>query len=767
MNRNVPFFVVQKWDQNKVVSNMNKMKRLLSLALCLGLLLALAPQAVAEPALRAYCYNFQVTSKDGVPTGFSFNMGAQYGTQPYKLSYVISGGASMTGTITSGNYASVPGDFASGEYTIEVTATDAASATSTAKMVVKYTRNEDNSYDRTILSSVAPEAVKVTKLTPDKSAVTLGVSETAQLTVAVEPADASNKKVTYASSNAAVATVSDAGLITGVKAGSAIITITAADGSGITATTAVTVVQHVQGISLTPAAAALAKGGNLTLSPVITPSDATNPSVTFSSSNTAVAVVSNSGIVTGVSNGQATITAASVDDPTKTASCTVTVGTPVTGISLSLSAASLETGKTLSLVASVTPEDATNKQVKWTSSDPSVASVNEAGLVSTWKAGTATITATAADGSGVSAGCTVSVSGAEVTPPATPTPTPTPTVTPTNTGSVITPTPTQQIGPAGQIAYVHTEKGGLNLRTATSQNAKRIAIIPENGSFTIVTYGTTWCYVWYDGLYGYVMTKFVSLTPPDKTPTPVGPTPTPAPDVPTGTTAFVFTEKGSLNLREGASQNAKVLRTIPENGTFTVITYGKTWCYAYYKGTYGYVMTKFVRLAGETTMPSGNTTPAPVIPTTVPTATPGLSGNQARVTTPKGDLNMRKGPSTNDGRVTLIPRNAIVEVLTYGKTWCYVRYDGKVGYVMTKFLTLSPDIGTIPVPATPSGATYAQVATEQGGLNLRIGAGLSYERIHIIPQYATVQVLTYGPTWCFVTYNNTTGYVMTKFLVML
>ena len=741
-----------------MVGSMKKMRRLLSMALCLALLLAMMPAAVAEPALRAYCYNFQVTSKDGVPTGFSFNMGAQYGTQPYQLSYVISGGASMTGTITSGNYASVPGDFASGEYTIEVTAKDAANATSTAKMVVQYTRNADNSYDRTIVSSVAPEAVKVTKLTVDKSAVTVGKGETAQLTVTAEPADASNKKVTYASSDAAVATVSDAGVVTGVKAGNAIITITAADGSGVTASSAVTVVQHVEGISLTPASATVAKGGNLTLSPVITPSDATNPSVTFTSSNTAVAVVYNSGIITGVSNGQATITVASVDDPTKTATCTVTVGTPVSGISLSLSAASLETGKTLNLVASVLPEDATNKQIKWSSSDTAVATVNDAGLVSTWKAGTVTINVTAMDGNGASAACVISVSGAEVTPPATPTP------TPTNTGSAVTPTPppTQPVGPSGQIAYVNMEQGGLNLRTATSQNAKRIAIIPENGSFTIVTYGTTWCYVWYDGLYGYVMTKFVSLTPPDKTPAPGVPTPTLAPDVPTGTTAFVFTEKGSLNLREGASQNAKVLRTIPENGTFTVITYGKTWCYAYYKGTYGYVMTKFVKLAGETTMPSGNTTP---VPTVVPTPVPELTGNQARVTTEKGDLNLRKGPSQNDNRVTLIPRNAIVEVLTYGKTWCYVRYNGYVGYAMTKFLTLSPDIGTTPVPATTSG--NAQVVTEKGGLNLRIGADLSYERIAIIPQYALVQVITYGPNWCFVTYNNTTGYVMTKFLVML
>ena len=773
-------FYTTKTQCKKDGSKMKKIRRLLLLALCLVLVCALVPQALADPALRAYCYNFQVTASGGVPTGFSFNLGAQYGTEPYELSYTISGGTSLSGT-AAGNFITIPGTFASGTYTIDVTAKDAKGATSTAKMVATYTLNEDNSYGCSVSQSVSPEAVKVTKITLDKSAVTLRVGgSTDQLTVTVEPANATKRTVTYASSDTAVVTVSDAGVLTAVKAGSASVTVTATDGSGVLATCAVTVVQPVTAISLSPASATVSKGGTLVLSPAISPSDANNKTVTYTSSNESVAVVANNGTVTGVNNGVAVITVTSADDATKTATCTITVGVPVTGVSLSQNSAGLETGKTLALSASVKPDNATNQNVTWSTSDKTVATVSETGVVSTWKAGTATITATAADGSGKSAACTITVTGAEVTQPPTPTPTATPTPTPTGgsttptpTGSSTTPTPVPTGAPAGQTGYVQTEKGGLNLRANPSQSANRLDIIPENGSFTVITYGKTWCYVWYKGTYGYVMTKFVRLNSPAPTDTtPAGVTPSPAPDAPSGTTAFVYTEKGKLNLRSEPSENARILTRIPENGSFTVITYGNKWCYAWYKGTYGYVMTKFVRLAGATNMPSSTekpgVTPAPATPT------PALSGNQARVTTPKGDLNLRKEPDQSSSRILLIPRNAVVEVITKGSTWCYVRYNGRTGYVMTKFLTLGSGGGSTatptPAPTVPvSDGTvkYAQVTTAKGGLNLRQGASQSYARILIIPRNAYVQVITYGKAWCYVQYNGRTGYVMTEFLKMI
>ena len=239
-------------------------------------------------------------------------------------------------------------------------------------------------------------------------------------------------------------------------------------------------------------------------------------------------------------------------------------------------------------------------------------------------------------------------------------------------------------------------------------------------------------------------------------------------------TMYVYTENGGkLNMRKTASASASIITRIPEDASFTVITYGTQWCYAWYNGHYGYVMSKFVRLAGETSMPSGPDTPTPtgggsggsVTPPPVP------SGNQAVVSTPSGKLNLRKAPDQKAARITLIPPGKIVDVITYGTNWCYISYNGMVGYVMTKFLVMGSGVPTVtPTPTVPiptAGEKYAQVSTEQGGLNLREGPGMGYARVLVIPENAYMQVLTYGKNWSYVRYNGHVGYVMTKFIKMI
>ncbi len=610
--------------------------------------------------------------------------------------------------------------------------------------------------------------VKGVSVSPTAVELNTGVSQ--QLSVSVTPDNATIKTVNWTTSDPTVATVDAKGVVKTWKAGTATITATAADGSGKSAACTVTVkgqtvdkptdpeqpdkptVVPVQSISLSPASVTVAKGATYQLNPEILPANATNKAVTYTSSNPSVVAVAGSGLVTGNTAGTATVTVTSVADNTKVATCVITVGVPVSSVSFGMTAVSIQTGKSLTIPVTVLPNDASNKTLIWASSDNDVATVSNDGVVKAWKAGKATITATSADGSNKSVGCTVTVSGETVAKP-TPTPTPTPVPTPT-------PTPGPQV-PAGQYAFVNTEKGGLNLRKNASQGSTRLLIIPENASFIVVTYGKTWCYAWYNGTYGYVMTKFVRLAGTTSSPSGNTPTPTPAPEAPKGQTAFVHTEKGGLNMRKSASQNASRLLVIPENGSFTVVTYGKTWCYAWYNGTYGYVMTKFLRLAGETDMPSESDKPTP-------TPTPGPGAGDARVTTANGGLNLRTGAGTGYKRIAIIPQNAYVKVITRGVTWCYVTYGGKTGYVMTKFLTFNGSAPTTTKPGNPTpppaGSGYAQVTTETGGLNLRRGPGMGYTRTLIIPQNAYVQVLTKGAEWSWVSYNGKTGYVMTKFL---
>ena len=247
---------------------------------------------------------------------------------------------------------------------------------------------------------------KVTSVSLDKYEATLCENETITLTATISPNHASNKNVTWNSSNTSVASVSN-GVVTALKAGTTSITVKTEDG-GKTATCYVTVIAKVSNIFLNKTSASLTEGDTLTLTATITPSNATNKNVTWKSSNTSVAKVSN-GVVTALKAGSTTITV-TTEDGAKTATCQVTVNAkvyPVTSVSLSKSSTTLTEGGTITLTATINPSNATNKNVTWSSSNSSVASVSN-GVVTALKAGTATITVTTVDG-GKTAKCNVTV----------------------------------------------------------------------------------------------------------------------------------------------------------------------------------------------------------------------------------------------------------------------------------------------------------------------------------------------------------------------
>lgn len=568
--------------------------------------------------------------------------------------------------------------------------------------------------------------VYVTKITLDTTNVTMWAGATRQLGVSIEPANADIKTVTYGSSNPDVATVSNTGLITAKKKGTTTITVTAADGSGKSASCAVIVKQPVTGIQITPNGYTLVKGDVKQLSAVVSPADADNTGVIWASSNPNIAAVSADGRVTAVNEGSCVITATCKDNASISASCTIVVGTPVTSVALAPNRASMNTGEIILISASVLPTNATNKGViwSWTSTDGGVITLTN-GSVKALKAGTVTVTAKAADNNGAQATCIITISGAPI---ATPTPTPAPTATPTP-------------GPIGGIwCRVNTEKGALNVRDKIGGAV--IDKIPEKGTFLVVNWGTTWCQVYYNGRYGYVMTKFVQKISSEPTAAP-----TPAPTAPMGQTAQVNTAKGALNMRDKIG--GAVIAKIPEKAFFIVTEYGATWCKAWYDGKTGYVMTKFVKLTGGS-MPT---------PTPVPTPEPII--DYARVTTANGGLNLRD--AINGTRVAVIPQGATVSVHSKGADWCRVSYSGKTGYVMTKFLTFGSAAPTeTPTPAPEVVISYARVNTVTGGLNLRETPNGT--RIAVIPQNAVIGVITKGADWSRVKYGDKVGYVMTKFL---
>ena len=156
----------------------------------------------------------------------------------------------------------------------------------------------------------------------------------------------------------------------------------------------------VTGVSVVPTTGSVTVGEQLTITASVAPADATDKSVTWSSSDESIATVSEEGVVTGVAAGDATITVTTTDGGYQ-ATCGVTVeaAVAVTGVTVSPQTDTVNVGETITLTATVAPADATNKNVTWSSSSDSIATVSEAGVVTGVGAGEATITVTTEDGS--------------------------------------------------------------------------------------------------------------------------------------------------------------------------------------------------------------------------------------------------------------------------------------------------------------------------------------------------------------------------------
>ncbi|WDF59957.1 Ig-like domain-containing protein [Flavobacterium sp. KACC 22758] len=179
-------------------------------------------------------------------------------------------------------------------------------------------------FEYLVLTNTNAPVVAVTGVSVSPATATVGLGSTQQLNAAIAPANATNQNVTWTSSNTAVATVNASGLVTAVAAGTAAITVKTVDGNK-TATSAITVAAiPVSSAEVSPASASLYAGNTQQLSVTISPANATNKNVTWSSSNSAVATVNSSGLVTAVSAGTATITA-TTQDGNKTASAAITV----------------------------------------------------------------------------------------------------------------------------------------------------------------------------------------------------------------------------------------------------------------------------------------------------------------------------------------------------------------------------------------------------------------------------------------------------------
>lgn len=253
------------------------------------------------------------------------------------------------------------------------------------------------------------EDIAVTSVSIGQATAEMLIGETVQLSATVLPSNATDKTVSWASSKQSVATVSSTGLVTALAEGTTTITASAGGKSGTCTVTVNKKVVEVSSVTLNKTELPLYVGESESLSVTVKPDDATYKTVSWSSSDPSIAKVEN-GTVTAVKKGTATITATAGD---KSASCSVVVSErviPVSSVELNKTSLDLVEGDIETLTATVKPNDATDKTISWSTSNPSVAKVDN-GTVTAVKEGTATITATAGE---KSASCNVTVSAKKV-----------------------------------------------------------------------------------------------------------------------------------------------------------------------------------------------------------------------------------------------------------------------------------------------------------------------------------------------------------------
>ena len=308
----------------------------------------------------------------------------------------------LTATVTPSNATDKTVTWSSSSTNATVNSLGVVTAVSAGSAVIRATTVSGNLVAKCTLTIT----VSVASVTIDPNLTTINTGSTKQLTATIVPSNATNKAVTWSSANISVATVNSLGVIRGISAGSTTIRAETIDG-GFAATSSVTVNIGVQKITQNTSNLSLLKGATFQAIATITPSNATNKTVTWSSAIGSIATVSNSGLITAVGNGTGIISCFT-QDGNKISSIIVRVTTPVSSVHLTQTAITLSRNATYQLLSVISPSTASTRAVKWYSSNSAIATVSSSGNVRGVAIGSAVITVQTSDGS-FQAACNITV----------------------------------------------------------------------------------------------------------------------------------------------------------------------------------------------------------------------------------------------------------------------------------------------------------------------------------------------------------------------
>lgn len=251
---------------------------------------------------------------------------------------------------------------------------------------------------------VNPTIATSVKLNKNSLSLTTGNSDKLEATVL--PAKTTNKVVKWESTASNIVSVDGSGNVKALSNGTAKISAITTDGSNLSDECVVTVTTLATSISLNQNNANLIVGQSLSLNAIIQPSTTSNQNIVWKSNNNSCASVTSDGTVSANATGTATITATTSDGTNLSASCVIVVTNPVISVTLDKTSAELMVGQQIVITASCIPSNADNTSITWSTSDNTVATV-ENGVVTAKKLGNATITASSANG--IEAKCSINV----------------------------------------------------------------------------------------------------------------------------------------------------------------------------------------------------------------------------------------------------------------------------------------------------------------------------------------------------------------------
>ncbi|WP_394749306.1 Ig-like domain-containing protein [Spongiimicrobium salis] len=259
--------------------------------------------------------------------------------------------------------------------------------------------------------------IPITRIRVNPQAISIDEGDTVNLSAQISPSNATNRNLLWSSANPAIATVDQNGRVTAIREGNVRIAARTQDGTNLLSDAQVEVLDApqntvaVSGISTSPDTASINEGEGITLSAQISPSNATNQGVDWSSSNNNIASVDQNGRVTGIAAGNVIITGRTVDGGfvDTTSLEVVNNSIPVTRIRVEPQSLTMNAGESTLLSVSISPSNATNRNLLWSSANSAIATVDQNGRVQARREGVVRIAAVTQDGTNLLSDAVVQV----------------------------------------------------------------------------------------------------------------------------------------------------------------------------------------------------------------------------------------------------------------------------------------------------------------------------------------------------------------------